>query len=292
MERAPDWSCPNVSCVNSTKMVFGSKANCPKCGSGQPGAEGSYGGCGGCGGYGAVPVQPDYSSLGAAGGPVPQRGMQGGDMDTDWSCSKTDCINHTKMVFGKKASCPSCGTARHAKNPGDWTCPNDSCVNSRNTVFGSKQSCPKCGTPKPASFRNGGIRTAVVIQAQPAMQYYQPRQGGGGYGAPAPPMYHYPAAPPVNTSQNGDWECPDVSCINHRKLVFGKNETCPKCNSAKPAQRGRGAKDGDWPCPNTDCKNNRNNVFGKHESCPQCGEAKPAEYQNARGRSRSPLRPY
>ncbi|CAJ1358774.1 unnamed protein product [Effrenium voratum] len=35
-----------------------------------------------------------------------------GGNGNDWQCPNTECINNTKMVFGKHSSCPSCGTAR------------------------------------------------------------------------------------------------------------------------------------------------------------------------------------
>ena len=76
--------------------------------------------------------------------PLMGMGRRGGASEGDWQCPNVECINHTKYVFGKHASCPSCGQPRNPKTVGDWLCPNPSCVNSRNSVFGKHQSCPKC----------------------------------------------------------------------------------------------------------------------------------------------------
>jgi len=239
--------------------------------------------------------------------PKPEKGMQGGDMPDDWQCPNTNCINHTRMVFGKKTSCPSCGTARNAKQPGDWQCPNTQCLNHRNTVFASKVSCPKCGAPRPGSGYAPPAQYALPARgppaALPALQNMRalppavhtalaalPPQiqsllglrggmpgggGGGGCGGPGAP---------------GDWRCPNVQCVNNRRMVFAKNAACPKCGAAKPSGRTQGGGNpGDWECPNQDCLNSRNKVFAKHAACPQCGAEKP-EGAPLRGRSRSPYR--
>mmetsp|Transcript_111233 Transcript_111233/g.346719 ORF Transcript_111233/g.346719 Transcript_111233/m.346719 type:complete len:290 (+) Transcript_111233:90-959(+) len=234
--------------------------------------------------------------------PKAEKGMQGGDMPDDWQCPNTTCINHTKMVFGKRPSCPSCGTARNAKQPGDWQCPNTQCVNNRNTVFASKPSCPKCGAPRPGSFagppafRNAPSRGAPP----PALPAFHNMRG------PLPPAVHsaLAALPPQIQSllgmrpelsggsaaggAPGDWRCPNAQCINNRKMVFAKNAACPKCGAPKPSGRTQGgANPGDWECPNPECLNSRNKVFAKHSACPACGTEKPADGV-PRGRSRSP----
>lgn len=281
-----DWQCPNTQCLNHTKMVFGTKATCPKCGFSR---------------------DQQYSNGGFPNGKA-DKGMQGGDMPGDWACPNGNCQNSHKLVFAKHTSCPMCGTARNAKQPGDWQCPNKMCVNSTNTVFASKVACPKCGTSRPGSA-----------------------QGLAGMGGQQP----MPGNP-------GDWQCPDPTCTNHRRMVFAKHDMCPICTRAKPAGGGApvhmgnvvaaatsignalggsvpqmniqqvlmalaantaggaagagpamggmrktrgGQNPGDWSCPNPDCLNHTNSVFAKHASCPKCGADKPMDHGAARERS-------
>jgi hypothetical protein len=37
----------------------------------------------------------------------------------------------------------------------------------------------------------------------------------------------------------GDWQCPNTECINNKKMVFAKNESCPQCGEIKPDLAGR-----------------------------------------------------
>ncbi|CAE7182969.1 unnamed protein product [Symbiodinium microadriaticum] len=30
----------------------------------------------------------------------------------DWACPNTGCVNHTRLVFGSKATCPQCGASK------------------------------------------------------------------------------------------------------------------------------------------------------------------------------------
>eukprot|EP00416_Gambierdiscus_australes_P009177 CAMPEP_0171125978 /NCGR_PEP_ID=MMETSP0766_2-20121228/112385_1 /TAXON_ID=439317 /ORGANISM="Gambierdiscus australes, Strain CAWD 149" /LENGTH=314 /DNA_ID=CAMNT_0011588979 /DNA_START=42 /DNA_END=986 /DNA_ORIENTATION=+ len=310
-ERPGDWQCPNASCQNHTRMVFGSKANCPKCGAGRddpPTAE--------------MPTQYmpqpekgvqaqgfavktgiwDTGAARALSGMGLGTASQGADMADDWQCPNSGCINHTKLVFGKRSSCPSCGTARNAKQPGDWQCPNVQCLNHRNTVFASKMTCPKCGQPRPGAFVATGSQQVQVNNPLAGLQLpfgnllnmtmRTDMADGNGMS--------------VGGGSPGDWRCPNVSCINNRKMVFAKNSMCPKCGSLKETaapmpQPGHvhtdgtacvghghgGGNPGDWVCPNTDCLNHRNKVFAKHSQCPNCGMEKPEEL---RARSRSPYR--
>lgn len=300
VERAGDWQCPNPSCVNHTRMVFGSKANCPKCGAAQgeesfqgPFQEEAYQGR-----FQQGAIQPSQGP--SLEEPKAEKGMRGGDMAGDWQCPNSNCMNHTKMVFAKHLSCPACSTARNAKQPGDWLCPNVQCVNSKNTVFASKPMCPKCGSPRPGSL--------------PMMMPF----GGCGGGAmrnnfgfnPAAAQALMNMAQQTSSGNPGDWRCPNSNCLNNTKMVFARHESCPKCGANKseqkqpvrnlgmglgmlaPVVKGRGgANPGDWRCPNPDCLNNRNQVFAKHDSCPNCGTEKPTEssYEEM-ARSRSPYR--
>jgi len=273
-------------------MVFGSKAICPKCGS--PRDEPTH-----------FELQSaGYGDSSAAGGleqPKPEKGMQGGDMPDDWACPNAGCINHIKMVFGKRSSCPSCGTARNAKQPGDWQCPNLQCLNHRNTVFASKMACPKCGAPRPGAFAPvvsaPALRSlAPALPPAPPMRAALPALAmNGALGALAGPLSQLLALradlalPSGSSASPGDWRCPNTACMNHRRMVFAKNATCPKCGALKETARSQGgANPGDWQCPNPDCINSRNKVFAKHPSCPACGMEKPED--NGRGRSRSPWR--
>lgn len=195
----------------------------------------------------------------------------------DWQCSNTECINHTKLVFGRHDSCPSCGAAKEAKREGDWQCPNPSCQNNRSNVFASKTHCPKCHTPRP-NGKQGGQQRGYMMQPMP-MQMHAPMpmvpmfmgKGGGGN---------------RQMSAAGDWQCPDPSCINHTKLVFGRHDSCPKCGCEKPEPGQAGGRAGDWQCPNEECLNHTKMVFGTKDTCPKCGAANP----DGRGRSRSPRR--
>jgi len=279
MEKLPDWNCPNAACVNHTKLVFGSKANCPKCGS--------------------LPGQVNPSA--------PADGQLSWDQQ-DWLCPNTACPNAARGVFRKKTSCPLCGTAKNAKSPGDWQCPNETCVNNKHTVFNSKLSCPKCGTPRPGGGKaqtgpqwGGGAAMAAfqggfqggnmsALQQQAAAIMAQMMQGGG---------VKINWAGGAGIAQGGaspnDWLCPTPGCVNNKHMVYGKHPACPKCGAVKPANpvtAGNTAGDNpnDWHCPNAACVNHKNKVYAKHANCPKCFSANPNGAGSARGRSRSPRR--
>mmetsp|Transcript_26446 Transcript_26446/g.63084 ORF Transcript_26446/g.63084 Transcript_26446/m.63084 type:complete len:284 (-) Transcript_26446:54-905(-) len=283
MERLPDWQCPNTGCVNHTRMVFGSKASCPQCGSAKVDTP-----------LQAFALKQDLIRPAPSFRPrmetqqmqIPFMQSDFGGNGNDWQCPNTECINNTKMVFGKHSSCPSCGTARNAKSPGDWLCPNPQCVNAKNCVFASKSNCPKCGMPKPA-FGQGRRQQA---QAKPSMSAAMSMMQ---------PMVRYIPVP-VSMGQgismsgfnamamNGranDWQCPNTECVNNRRMVFGKHDACPQCGSGKPGRGG--ANPGDWQCPSPECQNHKNFVFAKHEQCPRCGAARGGAI---RQRSRSPFK--
>lgn len=253
-------------------------------------------------------------------------------MESDWLCPNEECINHTKYVFGKRASCPSCGTARDAQRVGDWLCPNQGCVNSRNCVFASKTSCPKCGTPKPGLGRQAGrggghgghtqppwasspraaampvVRNIVTYAPAPLaasanpMDWQCPNTGcvnhlkgvfakktncpkcGSGKPMPMPmPRLGGGGASAGRGGAPGDWQCPNAGCLNHVKMVFAKNDTCPKCGAEKPDPALAHGRAGDWQCPDPGCLNHTKLVFGKHETCPKCGADKPLEPAPSRG---------
>lgn len=272
---AGDWQCPNPTCMNHSKMVFGRHSSCPKCGAPRgvgysrsvPRNGGGYGGHGG--GYvPAVPQprmavhQPRIYASSAPPAPKRTRLNEGEVRPDDWQCSNEGCINHTKLVFGRHDACPSCGTSKTAKAAGDWQCPNANCQNHRSNVFASKVSCPKCGAPRPT---RGGARMSYQAPA-----YIMPQP------APVPVYVMSPVLMPGSKNGVKDWKCPNTECINNTRLVFGKNDSCPKCGTENP-------KPPDWKCPNTDCQNHTRMVFGTKQSCPLCGEEK----NGSRARSRS-----
>lgn len=235
-------------------------------------------------------------------------GVPGQAEPGDWACPNTACVNHTRMVFRKKASCPSCGTPKNAMTPGDWQCPNTACVNSRSFVFNSKSSCPKCGSPRPEGSglamagMNFGAFGGVPVAAMPF----------GGYGGGSPSVQAAAAGITATLQPGGgvkidwsnvptqanwspaggnDWVCPTPDCVNHKWMVYGKHESCPKCGVARPAEAVQrsipthsptgshftaGDNPLDWNCPNPGCCNHKNKVFAKHAICPKCFTPRPA----------------
>eukprot|EP00929_Paragymnodinium_shiwhaense_P010708 TRINITY_DN115593_c0_g1_i1.p1 TRINITY_DN115593_c0_g1~~TRINITY_DN115593_c0_g1_i1.p1 ORF type:complete len:316 (-),score=49.29 TRINITY_DN115593_c0_g1_i1:240-1187(-) len=255
----PDWACPNTECVNNQKLVFGSKAVCPKCGTPKDGPR--------------------------------QRSAE--PRDDDWQCPNVDCKNHANKVFGKHMSCPACGTAKGAQKAGDWFCPNQGCMNHTKMVFGKNLQCPKCGCLRPQLMHGrGGMRGGPVVQAMQAMPARSPMGfgmafGGGGFGAVPRGMMAVPQFVPVSmpmpgkAAAPGDWSCPNTGCQNHTRLVFAKNTSCPKCGASQPLRRptdNPGAGGNDWLCPEPECQNHRRGVFGKHQACPLCGVPKPVGF--------------
>lgn len=227
----------------------------------------------------------DFSSFAGFAQAMAAMSGQGG-MDGDWQCPNDACINHKSMVFGKHASCPSCGTARGAKSVGDWLCPNSACVNAKNCVFASKSSCPKCGAQKPSYVQSAGTGGGGTRGAWT----------GGGYGGMDQQMKNVMATLAKMTGMQlnlRDWPCPNQDCVNNTRMVFGKHESCPQCGMSKPAwaNLGRGGENpADWKCPSPDCVNNKNFVFAKHDICPRCSMPRPDGPGGIRNRSRSPLR--
>jgi len=128
-----DWQCPNTSCKNHFGMVFASKAFCPLCGTGRPGLNNGAGMGPPQGGLifdgvqwrpmggpavgpaqGGFPMQQGGFPMQQGGMPLQQNSFWGDSRDRgqDWPCPNTECMNHTKMVFGTKDSCPRCGAIK------------------------------------------------------------------------------------------------------------------------------------------------------------------------------------
>lgn len=260
-ERAPDWQCPNAGCVNHSRMVFGSKMTCPQCGMPKP------------------EVSPGVKLQEQLFQPVSQ-------------LSRARQVKQEAAYAGLSGAK---GDSAYGVGPpeGDWQCPNSACVNSRNMVFGSKTSCPRCGTPRPTLGPLGVVKTAPKLQvpqvfqaAQSAIQHLPlPVKMAPQFGQSLKSFNMAAAGVMANLNgRPGDWQCPNRECVNHKRMVFAKNDTCPQCGSAKPGRGG--ANPEDWQCPNTECQNHRNLVFAKHEMCPRCGQSKDA---SVRSRSRSPM---
>lgn len=38
----------------------------------------------------------------------------------------------------------------------------------------------------------------------------------------------------VASTREGDWQCPNSSCANHLRFVFGSKVACPLCGAPKP----------------------------------------------------------
>lgn len=307
MAGAGDWQCPNVNCLNHRKMVFGSKSACPKCGSLKE-ADWSN--------ESAVVNEADWSNesglmndsgefdLVNSGSPYVNgtkeeqedqdlhgaQGMKGGDMPGDWQCPNPTCINNKKMVFGKKASCLSCGSARNAQRPGDWLCPNSQCLNHRNNVFATRVTCPKCGTPRPMGGARAAMTQAYLAPSQPMVHAPQPASVRQFSNAQFNSAYSGGMGPSPGSALSArgghpaDWQCPNPSCVNHRRMVFARHTSCPQCGANKQPQ-GIGG-NGDWQCPSQECINHRNKVFASKSSCPSCGHPRP----DTGNRSRSPRR--
>lgn len=233
-----DWQCPNRDCQNNRKYVFGSKDECPQCGTPKPARA-------------VQRRQPVAMQM----QPVLPMPTVGAGKPGDWQCPNIDCQNHRRMVFASNTTCPKCGCSKPMPipaggKPGDWSCPNRDCQNHRKFVFARKDECPQCGTPKP--------EYASTVPAAPAAPTVHTVHSVGGNG------------------RVGDWQCPNSECVNHRRMVFGSNDACPKCGELKPLPPGYGGSNpNDWVCPNRNCQNHERGVFAKHSACPKCGTEKP-----------------
>merc|ERR1711972_293490 len=94
-----DWRCPNMSCINSSRMVFAKHSACPKCGTPKESA------------VAAAPAPHMQKGGGWNGMPgmSVMSGNSGNSRPGDWQCPNTECLNHRNKVFGKHDSCPACG---------------------------------------------------------------------------------------------------------------------------------------------------------------------------------------
>merc|ERR1712110_1024797 len=136
--------------------------------------------------------------------------------------------------------------------------------------------CPKCGTPR-------SYASIMQIAAMGGVGSNPMNNFASGFRTQLNNLLATTASLNVKGNINpGDWQCPNLSCMNNRTMVFAKHATCPKCGAAKGPSLGNGCLNtgnpGDWQCPNMDCLNNRNKVFAKHSTCPSCGAEKPGDF--------------
>eukprot|EP00747_Dinoflagellata_sp_TGD_P092668 gnl/TRDRNA2_/TRDRNA2_165490_c4_seq3.p1 gnl/TRDRNA2_/TRDRNA2_165490_c4~~gnl/TRDRNA2_/TRDRNA2_165490_c4_seq3.p1 ORF type:complete len:285 (-),score=21.01 gnl/TRDRNA2_/TRDRNA2_165490_c4_seq3:56-841(-) len=172
-----DWQCPNVSCINNQKMVFGKNTSCPSCGTAKNATRvGDWLYALNRSQSPSSPSQGKAPVMAAAPSPfvpfslaapaMPAMAIGGQAQMNDWQCPNSSCINHMRLVFQRHTSCPQCGEEKPSAaalpmrgQPGDWQCPNPDCINNRKLVFGSKATCPNCGSEKPNAMENGRGRS-------------------------------------------------------------------------------------------------------------------------------------
>lgn len=298
--RVGDWQCPNQECINHTQFpgffVYGSKVNCPRCGTGKS-AQRPGDWC--CPNPQCVNHQNTVYSTKTqctrCGAPRPPLNAKG-----------TAVPNELATMVGEQ---PAFGEQKSGRL-GDWHCPNMSCKNfTDNVVYANKTNCPICGTEKPPPPEG------------PPPPPKQPPPAAAPAAPAGPPGQHI--REPIPGARPGDWHCPNEACKNHTgNVVYGSKSYCPLCGTDKPVDAApvappapvhvtpppppvRGvtppsniggcsmggcqgpvpgpvqapnARPGDWHCPNESCKNHTGNVvFGSKSFCPLCGMPKPEE---------------
>merc|ERR1719296_377954 len=97
-----DWNCTNPLCKNHVdNFVYGSKSECPLCGSPKPDDP-------------VTPILPGGGGGGMFPGdkPVFTPREQAGPRPGDWQCPNNLCKNHTNGVYGSKPTCSLCGASK------------------------------------------------------------------------------------------------------------------------------------------------------------------------------------
>eukprot|EP00439_Symbiodinium_sp_Y106_P021914 s4774_g2.t1 len=190
----------------------------------------------------------------------------------DWMCSQCGDHQFARNTTCRKCGNPRDGGARGggggrmpAVQPptahrgdfkeGDWIC--SECGDHQ---FARNETCRKCGAPRPATSDGlggfGSLGGMAGLGGFPAIGQSQGFRASALAGVPGaasvPPQYIEQAAallgvlPPRGSVASvlpvaqtaslsggfkpGDWNCP--SCGDHQ---FGRNETCRKCGTPKPA---------------------------------------------------------
>lgn len=270
--REGDWQCPNEGCINHVQFplsfVYGSKINCPKCGTGKSAQKAGDWCCPNpqCMNHQNT-VYGSKFNCNKCGAPKPDLNSRG-----------TAVSNPTQFLFGDgMASFGKVAPSGPATRIGDWHCPNPGCKNhTDNVVYASKCVCPLCGTDKPPEPTTPLPEMTLPPYVAIAAGFGLPGRPGGCQTRP------------------GDWHCPNPACKNHTEnVVFAGKEFCPICGTGKPAEPmamptyslhmggfvtqggrpgGRQARPGDWHCSNPTCKNHTENIiFAGKDSCPICG---------------------
>lgn len=318
-QREGDWQCPNELCINHQQFpkyfVYGTKVNCPKCGTGKSAKRPGDWCC-----PNALCINHLNTVYGTkdmctkCGTPKPMLGARGVQMAAVSMTMQAPAAGMVGVAGGP-------GTAQGAR-PGDWHCPNQSCKNyTDNVVYGSKTTCPLCGTPKPQEPDGPPppmvLHMPAVVRPpppQPMMQtstpsmpsvfsqpevYSQAEVYGQSevYSQSMPTASARPSGP---AGHPGDWHCANTACKNHTdNVVYASKTHCPLCNRPKPFAGVTVAmtrRPGDWQCPNPACKNHTNGVYGTKPVCSMCGSPNPNLHagvvpdMSGRIRSRSPRR--
>lgn len=280
-QRVGDWNCPNTQCVNHHNCVYSSKAACQRCGTPKPL-------------MGGVP-----GIVLGFGIPVPN------SRPGDWHCANPECKNHTKnIVFSSKTACPICGMAKPVTPQMAHVFPQQH-VHVQQVQVQHVQQMPQVQhmqhMPHMPHIQQ---LPQQVVQQVPQMQMSVPPME---YQAETPLYEQLPFGENLNftgglvqrvggrpSTRPGDWHCADPTCKNFSENVVFANKThCPVCGKPKPVHSSAmvvGTRPGDWHCPNPVCKNNSQQVvYGSKTACPLCGTQKPEECEFVkRERSRSP----
>lgn len=122
------------------------------------------------------------------------------------------------------------------------------------------------GVPPPPSTPHPGFASAYG------------KGGGAGHGVPKGAK-GFGKGKDGKEGHPGDWHCPNVACKNHEhNVVFASKQACPICGAPKP-MIGVGypnkRHENDWKCPNSLCKNHTNFVYGSKPACTICGMPNP-----------------
>lgn len=227
-QRAGDWCCPNSACVNHQNTVYGSKSNCARCGAARPALNAR----------GSSAPQESPLLVGAMQPPPPPGGpgvppARAGD----WHCPNQDCKNHTdNLVFGSKSQCSLCG-AEKPENPVGPRATLPPPPNPMMAQPGVQRMSPQQMTQQMAAQQMA--MKGLAMQGMPMhgmgmqqMAFVQaPMWGhasGGDLGASST------ARAPIHGARPGDWHCPNPACKNHQEnLVYASKNVCPVCNTAK-----------------------------------------------------------
>lgn len=125
------------------------------------------------------------------------------------------------------------------------------------------------------------IEMAQAMGSIPGMMEAFAAASAGAAPAAAAPVFSGKGKGKGIEGRPGDWNCPGCN-----DLQFGRNSSCRRCGTARPApgslpaarpaaaafaaESGKGMRPGDWNCPRCG-----DHVFAKNDSCRRCGSGKP-----------------